>query len=35
MTKITKIKTRGGVLGMPVTTELDAIVTRMRSDDSK
>ena len=34
MTKITKIKTRGGELGTPVTTDLDAVVERMRSDDT-
>ena len=35
MIKITKIKTRGGELGVPVTTDLDTIVERMRSDDTK
>ena len=35
MTKITKIKTRGGELGAPVSTELTTIVERMRSNDSK
>ena len=35
MTKITKIKTRFGELGAPVTTDLEAIVERMRSDDTK
>jgi len=33
--KITKIKTRTGVLGAPVTTELDAVVERMRSEESR
>ena len=33
--KITKIKTKFGELGTPVSTELDAIVVRMRSDDTK
>ena len=32
--KITKIKTRGGELGAPVTTDFDTIVERMRSDDT-
>ena len=32
--KITRIKTRGGELGTPVTTDLDAVVERMRSDDT-
>ena len=35
MTKITKIKTRFGELGAPVTTDIEAIVERMRSDDTK
>ena len=35
MTKITKIKTRGGELGAPVSTDLNAIVERMRSNDIK
>lgn len=35
MIKITKIKTRGGELGAPITTDLDTIVERMRSDDTK
>ena len=30
--KITKVKTTNGVLGMPVTTEMDAVVERMRSE---
>ena len=34
MIKITKIKTRGGELGAPVTTDLDTVVERMRSDDT-
>ena len=34
MTKITKNKTRGGELGAPVTTDLDAVVERMRTDDT-
>lgn len=29
--KITKVKTTGGILGMPVTTEMDVMVERMRS----
>ena len=33
--KITKIKTRGGELGAPVTTDFETIVERMRSDDTK
>lgn len=33
--KITKIKTRGGAFGSPVSTELDTIVGRMRSDETK
>lgn len=33
--KITKIKTRGGELGAPVTTDLDDVIERMRSDDTK
>ena len=35
MTKITKIKTRIGELGAPVSVELDSIVERMRSDATK
>ena len=33
--KITKIKTRYGEFGSPVSTELDVIVERMRSEDTK
>ena len=33
--KITKVKTIDGILGMPVTTEMDAIVERMRSDTTR
>ena len=33
--KITKVKTRFGEFGSPVSTELDAIVERMRSEDTK
>ena len=33
--KITKIKTKGGEFGSPVSTELDTIVERMRSDETK
>lgn len=33
--KITKIKTKTGKPGTPVTTELDTIVERMRSEDTK
>ena len=33
--KITKIKTKGGAFGSPVSTELDTIVERMRSDETK
>lgn len=33
--KITKIKTKGGAFGSPVSTELDTIVGRMRSDETK
>ena len=33
--KITKLKTRYGEFGSPVSTELEAIVERMRSEDSK
>lgn len=33
--KITKIKTKGGEFRSPVSTELSAIVERMRSDDIK
>ena len=33
--KITKVKTRLGEFGSPVSTELDAIVERMRSEDTK
>ena len=35
MTKITKIKTMAGELGNPITTDLEAIVKLMRSDDTK
>ena len=35
MIKITKIKTRGGEFGAPITTDLDAVVERMRSDDTR
>ena len=33
--KITKIKTKNGELGSPVTIELDAIVERMRSESTR
>ena len=33
--KITKIKTKGGAFGSPVSTELDTIVERMRSEETK
>ena len=33
--KITKTKTRTGEFGAPVSTELSAIVERMRSEDIK
>ena len=33
--RITKIKTKAGEFGAPVSTELSAIVERMRSDDTK
>ena len=33
--KITKIRTKAGEFGAPVSTELSAIVERMRSDDTK
>lgn len=33
--KITKIKTRMGEFGAPVSTELEAIVERMRSEETK
>ena len=33
--KITKLKTKYGEFGKPVSTELDAVVERMRSDDTK
>ena len=33
--KITKVKTKRGEPGTPVTTELDTIVERMRADDTK
>ena len=33
--KITKIKTKYGEFGSPVSTELDAIVERMRSETIK
>ena len=32
MTKITKVKTKIGELGTPVTTEFETVVERMRSD---
>ena len=35
MTKITKTKTTAGELGDPITTDLEAIVELMRSDDTK
>lgn len=35
MTKITKIKTMAGELGNPITTDLEAIVKLMLSDDTK
>ena len=33
--KITKLKTNAGEFGKPVSTELDAVVERMRSEDTK
>ena len=33
--KITKIKTKIGIFSSPVTTDLDAVVERMRADDTK
>ena len=33
--KITKIRTKAGEFGAPVSTELSTIVERMRSDDTK
>ena len=33
--KITKMKTKNGELGSPVTIELDAIVERMRSESTR
>ena len=33
--KITKVKTTDGVMGTPVTTSMDAVVERMRSDTTK
>ena len=33
--RITKIRTKAGEFGAPVSTELSAIVERMRSDDTK
>ena len=33
--KITKIKTRAGEFGAPVTTDLDSVVERMRSMENK
>ena len=33
--KITKLKTRYGEFGSPVSTDLETIIERMRSEDSK
>ena len=33
--KITKIRTKGGEFRSPVSTELDAVIERMRSDETK